>query len=164
VKKQEVCFRERIHPKSLASGPFFASCLGMKRQVTEFAKREQLINWGRAFLAGAFSASLMMAFMDIFTLMGITRFSYEAYLGSLILQSTWDTHIFTAGVLANWILGGVFGFFYAFFFESVFRKAGVRIGIACGLYHAILAAAAFSGSRWGRRRGSCSCSPISCSG
>lgn len=118
----------------------------MPRHVSKLAQNEQPINWKRAFLAGVLSASFMMAFIDIFNMMGITRFSFEVYLGSLLnlaSRSRYEVHNWTIGVFANWILGGIFGFFYAYCFESIFRKADGRVGTFLGFGHAILAAIAF---------------------
>jgi hypothetical protein len=103
---------------------------------------EQPINWARAFLSGWAAATLMMAFMDIFFLLGITPFSFEAYLGSLLFNSSAGTHIWTLGLFANWILGAVFSVFYAYYFENVFRGSGSRHGAVLGLGHAFVAAIA----------------------
>lgn len=101
------------------------------------------MNWARAFIVGAGSASLMMAFIDIFNMMGVTPFSFEKYLGTLITENQYAVHSFTIGVLVNWILGGIFGLFYAYFFEYVFKAANARLGTIVGFSHAILAAIAF---------------------
>src|ERR1700722_1430414 len=92
----------------------------VKKPVTLMEQTEQPISWSRAMLSGWAASTLMMAFMDIFYMLGLTRFSFEAYLGSLIFDSSAGTHIWTAGLFANWILGGVFGVVYGFYFENVF--------------------------------------------
>ena len=117
----------------------------MKRhisQIERLMRNEQPINWGRAFLTGVVGVTLMMAFIDSFYMMGFTVFSFENYLGSLVRNSEHGTHNWTAGVLVNWIVGGVFGMFYAYFFEYGFKRATPRDGILLGFGHAVLAAVA----------------------
>ena len=43
-----------------------------------------------------FAVSLLMGFLDIFAMMGISRFSLETYLGSLILDTTSGSQIWIA--------------------------------------------------------------------
>lgn len=103
---------------------------------------EQLISWPSAVGSGVASALMMMAFMDIFYILGVTPFSFESYLGSLLFNSSSGTHIWTLGLIANCVLGALFGVFYAYFFEDVYRESGARVGGFLGFYHAILAAIA----------------------
>jgi hypothetical protein len=107
-------------------------------------RRVQPINWGRAFLTGVFGVTLMMAFVDIFAMMGVSPFSFEVYLGTLLRGSgTADPHLsWIVGLLGNWLIGGLFGLVYAYFFEYIFRRADARIGLLVGLGHAGLAAVA----------------------
>jgi hypothetical protein len=103
---------------------------------------EQPINWWRAFLSAWAAATLMMSVVDIFYMLGITPFCFEVYLGSLLFASSAGTHMWTAGLFANWILAAVFSVFYGYFFENVFRRSGARPGFLLGLAHASLAAVA----------------------
>jgi hypothetical protein len=111
-----------------------------KRKVTLLAQTEPPIFWTRAFISGVLGATMMMGLLDIFYMMGITPFSYEQYLGSLLRLTPYGHHNWTVGVLANWFVGGLFGFVYAWAFEFVFKKSGARAGIWLGLLHAGLAA------------------------
>lgn len=113
-----------------------------KRKVTRYEQTEQPIFWGRAFLSGILGVTMMMGFIDIFFMLGITPFSYEEYLGSLLRGSIYGPHNWIVGFLANWLMGGLFGFVYAWAFEMVFRRSGGRIGTYLGLVHAIIAAVA----------------------
>jgi hypothetical protein len=115
----------------------------MPKPVPRITRTEQPINWGRAFLSGAFGAALMMGFLDTFFMLGTTRFSLEVYIGSLITGQPYAVHSWTFGLLANWLLGGIFGIFYAYCFEYVFRRSGARLGTALGLGHALVAALIF---------------------
>jgi hypothetical protein len=100
------------------------------------------IAWRRAFISGVFGATMMMATLDIFFMMGITPFSFEQYLGGLLRGTPYGHHNWTVGFFANWIVGGVFGFVYAWAFEFVFKKSGGRLGTWLGLLHAGVAAVA----------------------
>jgi hypothetical protein len=111
----------------------------MPRKISRLAQTEQPINWSRAFLCGIGGSSLMMGFVDIFFMLGLTPFSYEQYMGSLLRGSIYGPHNWTVGLIANWLVGGVFGFLYAYGFEYHFRKASGRIGATLGLGHAIIA-------------------------
>lgn len=111
--------------------------------IEQLMRNEQPINWSRGFMTGVFGASLMMAFIDSFNMMGLTRFSYEVYLGSLIRGTPYGTHNWTVGVFANWLVGGVFGLLYAYFFEYQFGRASARVGLLLGFGHAALASVAF---------------------
>jgi hypothetical protein len=114
----------------------------VKKPATLMQRNEQLINWPRAVGAGVAASLMMMAFMDIFCMLGVTPFSFEVYLGSLLFNASAGTHLWTIGLIANAILGGLFGIFYAYFFEDVFYESGSRRGAIVGFYHAILAAVA----------------------
>jgi hypothetical protein len=112
------------------------------KKVSPFAKKEQPIHWGRTFLVGALSAVAMMAFIDIFYLMGITPFAFEDYVGSLIRATPYGPHNWTVGFLANCVMGGVFAIFYAYLFEYVYYGTSSRLGVWIGFLHSILAAVA----------------------
>src|SRR4051794_20734732 len=114
-----------------------ASPKQMPRKVSLFVQKEQPINWKRAIFCGILSAIFMMAFVDTFYLMGVIPFSFELYLGSLILGSQYGGHIWTVGFFANWIVGAIFGVLYAYFFEFVFQKSSSRLGIWVGVWHLI---------------------------
>ncbi len=101
------------------------------------------MNWRRAFLCGVLGAVFLMTFIDIFAALGMTSFSFEWYIGSLLVNEPYPHHVWMAGFLANALLGGVFGFMYAYFFEYVFFRATARSGALVGLIHAIFAAVAF---------------------
>lgn len=115
----------------------------MPRHLTLIEKNEQPINWRRAILSGMVASTLLMGFVDIFKMLGITEFSFEVYLGSLITGRPTGAHAWTFGFLANWLTGGLFGVFYAYCFEYVFRRSDPRLGAGLGLGHAVLAAVAF---------------------
>lgn len=102
----------------------------------------QPLNWHRAVISGMLGALVMMSLVDIFYMMGITPFSFEPYLGSLMLVRTYGTHVWTLGFFGTLAMGGVFGLLYAFFFEFVYRRSGARNGIKVGLYHTVIAACA----------------------
>jgi hypothetical protein len=101
------------------------------------------MNWGRAFISGVIGATGMIAVIDCFTGLGLTPFSLEMYLGTMIYGDPHSPYSWTLGVFATWILGGIFGFFYAYFFEFVFHRANARIGSLLGIGHAVLAAVLF---------------------
>ena len=114
----------------------------MPRKQSWYEENAQPLNWHRAFISGLVGALIMMSLVDIFYMMGITPFSFEPYLGSLILIRTYGTHIWTVGFFATLFMGGIFGLFYAFFFEFVYKRAGARNGIKVGFFHAVIAAVA----------------------
>lgn len=114
-----------------------------RRSLTVMERYEQPLNWRRAILSGIVGAILMMGFLDIYFMAGISRFSLEVYIGSMITGDRFGTPTWVAGFLANSLIGGLFGVLYAYFFEFVYRKADVRIGVRLGFAHAILAAVAF---------------------
>ncbi len=115
----------------------------MPRKVTAFEAQGQPISWSRALTCGSISSMLMMAFIDTFYLMGITPFSFELYLGSLLRGTQYGIHNWTIGFLASVVLGGLFGIFYAYCFEYVFIRSSTRLGIWVGTWHAIAAAFLF---------------------
>ena len=115
----------------------------MPKSTSLWSQHEQPILWRRAFLAGAAAASLMMGVVDAVSLVGLTPFSFEHYLGSLVLSDPASGNAWTAGVLVNWLIGGVFGFLYAYFFEYVYRRASAGLGLRLGLAHALAASVAF---------------------
>lgn len=106
-------------------------------------RNEQPINWPRAFIVGFIGASMMMAFIDIFAMMGWTTFSFEKYLGSILWVDNYGPRAWVVGLMANWFLGGIFGILYGYFFEYTFRRANVSVGLVMGLIHAAVAALAF---------------------
>lgn len=114
----------------------------LSRKSTLFSRTEQPIGWGRAFVSGVFGVSMMMGFIDIFYLMGVTPFSFEQYLGSLLRDTPYGQQNWIVGLLANWAAGGLFGFVYAWAFEYGLGRSGARSGAFVGLVHAIVAAIA----------------------
>jgi hypothetical protein len=114
----------------------------MPKRVSELARNEQPIRWGRAITCGMISVSFMMAFIDTFYMMELTPFSFEIYLGSLIHGSHSGDHIWTVGFLANLVTGGLFGVFYAYCFEYVFYKANTKLGIWVSVWHVVAASVA----------------------
>src|SRR3954466_3973047 len=103
---------------------------------------EQPISWARAFLVGIFATNLMLAFIDTFNMLGMTPFSLERYVGSLILGQANGTHVWTIGLIANWVFGGIMGILYGYYFEYFAFEANTRFGVKAGLGHAFVAAAA----------------------
>jgi hypothetical protein len=116
--------------------------MGTKKisELEQLMRAEQPIHWGRAVLTGILAVSLMMAFVDVFNMMGLTRFSYEVYLGSILRGEDTGVHNWTVGLLANWVMGAVFGIAYGYFFEYRFARASARKGIQLGFVHAAMAA------------------------
>jgi hypothetical protein len=111
------------------------------RRRTLYEKTEQPINWKRAFACGVFASWVMMSFVDICNMMGITRFSLEVYLGSMIRATNADTpRSWLVGCLVNWLVGGLAGIVYAYLFEYLFRNASARAGVFAGLIHSAFAA------------------------
>lgn len=102
-------------------------------------RKEQPINWSRAFIGGFIGVSLMMAFVDIFAMMGWTAFTFEAYLGSLFYPGTYGPRGWIVGLIANWVVGSLIGILYGYFFEYVFSRANAGIGALTGLIHAVVA-------------------------
>lgn len=115
----------------------------MPRKVSTLAREEQPINWSRAFFSGMAGSLLMMTLIDTCYMLGFTRFSLEAYLGSLFLLNQYKAQEWTVGFLANLVLGGIFGIFYGYCFEYVFRASDSRLGTTLGLAHSVIAAIAF---------------------
>jgi hypothetical protein len=100
----------------------------------------QPIGWRRAFVCGVFASWVMMAFIDICYMMGITQFSLEVYLGSMIRATNADApRSWLVGCFANWVVGGLAGIIYAYLFEYLFKKASARTGFFAGLMHAAFA-------------------------
>src|SRR5689334_13535703 len=110
----------------------------MPKKMSQFVLNEQPINWARAFIAGGASAIFMMAFIDSYYLMGMTPFTYEIYIGSLLLASIYGHQNWTVGWFANIFIGGLFGILYAYFFEYVFVRSSARLGTLLGFLHSIL--------------------------
>ncbi|MCM2324758.1 MAG: hypothetical protein NDJ90_15980 [Oligoflexia bacterium] len=114
----------------------------MPRKVTFLQQAVQPIHWVRAFVSGAVSAVLMALLIDVFNMMGVTRFSLEAHIGSLFAISEYPTWIWMIGASANAVFGGAFGIFYGYCFEYLFGASGVRRGTILGFAHAVVAAVA----------------------
>src|SRR4051812_13901392 len=115
----------------------------MPRKVTQLEATEQPIRWGRAMICGAISSIFMMSYLDTYYMMGITPFTFEAYLGSLVFGYPYAAHVWTVGFLLNLLFGGLFGIFYAYCFEYVFKRTSTRLGIWIGVWHSTAAAVAF---------------------
>jgi hypothetical protein len=115
----------------------------MPKPISQFALREQPIYWVRAIVCGAISAVLMATFIDVFQMIGMTPFSYEVYLGSLILYDASSPHAWIVGFLLNNISGAVFGILYAYCFEYVFQRSSSALGVFLGACHALVAGIAF---------------------
>src|SRR5690349_18378253 len=111
----------------------------MPKKVSRFVLTEQPISWRRAFISGILSAGLMMAFIDIYYMIGLSPFTFENYLGSLV-TGPYAAHKWTVGFFFNLILGGIFGIFYAYCFEYVFYRSGAQLGIWVGVWHSVAAA------------------------
>lgn len=114
----------------------------LKSRVTLMAQNEPPIYWTRAALSGILGATMMMGFLDIYAMMGITPFTFEQYLGGLLRGTPHGHHNWTLGVLANWFVGALFGMVYAWAFEFIFKKSGGRVGTWVGLVHSVVAAVA----------------------
>lgn len=112
----------------------------MVRRVSKFESSEQPLQWTYAIFCGAVSAIFMMSFIDIFYMMGITPFTYEDYIGSLIHQGQYGGQVWTIGFLANLVIGSLFGILYAYCFEYPFKRATPRLGIWLGVWHTLAAA------------------------
>lgn len=123
-----------------AAGTLFARSKIMPKPVPLLSKYGQPIHWTRALICGVGGAATLMAFMDIFNMLGITQFSFEVFLGSLITGNRFSPRSWIWGVFGNWVVGAVFGMLYAYFFEYVLRRANTRVGALLGLGHAVLAA------------------------
>jgi hypothetical protein len=115
----------------------------MPKKVSKLALSEQPIQWIRAIFSGVISAAFMMGFIDVFNMMGITPFSYEVYLGSLIFGYPYAAHNWTIGFLLNLFCGGIFGLIYSYCFEYVFFRSSARLGLKVGVWHLVTAAIAF---------------------
>ncbi len=115
--------------------------MATKRDPHRILRNAHPINWARSFIVGAFAAFAMISVMDIFSMMGVTRFTFESYIatlaGGLYTPRSW---IF--GFIINLALGGLFGMLYGYFFEYVFREATPMRGVMVGFAHALIAAVA----------------------
>lgn len=83
----------------------------------------------------------MLAFVDAFNAMGVTEFSFERYLGDLV-GTPYPAQNWMIGLMANWIVGGLFGFLYAWMFEYVLKESGSKMGLLVALGHILVAAIA----------------------
>jgi hypothetical protein len=92
-----------------------------------YVQNAQPMNWTRAFISGVFASLVLMSFIDIFYMMGVTPFSLEVYIGSIFRDSLVGTHNWTIGFMVNLVMGGVFGLIY---------------GLLTGVFHILLAAVA----------------------
>ncbi len=115
----------------------------MPRKLTLLELKQQPIFWFRAVVVGLIGTLIMMAWVDIFYLAGVTPFSYELYLGSLLRGTQYGGHNWTVGFLASLLVGSIFGLFYAYFFEYVYFRANVRTGLKVAFWHILAAALAF---------------------
>ncbi len=114
----------------------------MPKKISEYYLKEQPINWGRTIVAGAISALFMATFIDIFYLIGITPFSFEIYLGTLLRGTQYGLLNWVAGLFANLIVGSLFGVFYGYCFEYIFLRSSARIGLWIGFWHTLAAGCA----------------------
>jgi len=114
----------------------------VKRRVSLLGQTEPPMRWSRAIWSGILGTTVMMSFVDIYYLTGLTPFSYEIYLGSLLSGTDYGAENWTIGFFANWVVGALLGCLYAWAFEWVFKRAGARNGIIMGLIHAVIAAVA----------------------
>ena len=111
--------------------------------TTVFERVVQPVDWLRAFVCGVFASWVMMAFIDIFYMLGFTEFSLEAYVGSTLRGSMeYMPRAWIVGCIANWIVGGFAGIIYGYLFEYLFKKANARNGVYAGLMHVGFAAIA----------------------
>jgi hypothetical protein len=86
---------------------------------------------------------MLSAFIDIFAMMGLTRFCFEVYLGTIFRDSLeYTPRAWIVGFIANLVIGGVIGILYGVVFESYFYRANARVGALLGLGHAAVAALA----------------------
>jgi len=115
----------------------------MPKKVSSIYLLEQPINWGRAFFCGVLGAAILMAWLDIFYMMGFTRFNLELFVGT-ILRNTMEyaPRAWLEGAIANLIFGGIFGIFYAYLFEYIYRRSGAKVGFLVGLIHSAFAGVA----------------------
>ena len=119
------------------------SKLAMPRKHSFIGQHVEPVNFGRAILVGMISSLFMQAFMDIFFMLGITHFSFESYMGSLILDQNYGDEGWLLGWMANLVTGALFGLLYAWGFEYVFKRADTRLGTLMGFGHALVAASLF---------------------
>ena len=111
----------------------------MPRKRTWLESHGQPINWRRAFFSGVAGTLLMLDFIDLCNMIGLTPFSMEQYLGSVFYTGSSASH-WTLGFFVNLTVGGLLSIFYAYNFEYVFKRSGVDLGTKLGFGHAVLAA------------------------
>lgn len=75
--------------------------------------------------------------------MGFTSFSYELFVGTLLVPDPYNPQSWILGFLANLVVGSIFGLFYGYCFEYIFFRATPRFGVQVGFWHAVIAAIAF---------------------
>jgi hypothetical protein len=110
----------------------------MPKKVSSLYLLEQPINWGRAFLCGMLGAAILMAWIDIFDMMGLTPFNLEIYVGTMLRNSTeYLPRAWIEGGIANLIIGGITGVFYAYLYEYIYIRSSARLGAAIGMAHAL---------------------------
>jgi hypothetical protein len=97
------------------------------------------MSWARAISVGVLGSVFMMLLVDIFAMLNITPFSYEAYIGSAFGAYTYSPYQWLFGFFANLVMGALWGLAYAYFFESVFRRSNAKLGTLMGFAHAAVA-------------------------
>src|SRR6478609_9321504 len=101
----------------------------MPKKVSSLYLLEQPISWGRAFFCGMLGAAILMAWLDIFYMMGFTTFNLELFVGTILRDSMqFLPRAWLEGAIANLIFGGIFGIFYAYLFEYIYLHSGARAG------------------------------------
>jgi hypothetical protein len=112
----------------------------MPKKVSSLYRLEQPISWGRAFFCGMLGSAILMAWLDIFYMMGFTTFNLEVFVGTILRNSTeFMPRAWLVGAIANLIFGGIFGIFYGYLFEYIYQRSGAGIGFKVGIFHAAFA-------------------------
>jgi hypothetical protein len=108
----------------------------MPKKVSSIYLLEQPINWGRAFICGMFGSAILMAWLDIFYMMGFTTFNLELFVGTILRNSLeFAPRAWLVGAIANLIFGGIFGVFYGYLFEYITHRSGAKLGFEFGILH-----------------------------
>jgi hypothetical protein len=88
-------------------------------------------------------AAILMAWLDIFYMMGFTTFNLELFVGTILRDSMqFLPRAWLEGAIANLIFGGIFGVFYGYLFEYIYLRSGPRAGFLIGIFHTGFAAIA----------------------
>jgi hypothetical protein len=115
----------------------------MPKKVSSLYLLEQPISWGRAFFCGMLGAAILMAWLDLFYMMGFTAFNLELFVGTILRNSVeFAPRAWLVGAIANLIFGGIFGIFYGYLFEYIFQRSGTQAGLKVGVFHAAFAGVA----------------------